>query len=158
MTKRVVPISTLALAGALSLAVIGLTGQATAAEDTEAYAKREDTSTELVTLQDDDDDDDDTGDAVTDTNSGTGTGAGNGTAGTNTQETGQTGTGTGTNTGSDNSTNDFTNSAFTAASQDRDISQGDKTKDFTLDGAGDKQRDLTPNLTNDNSRNDTRGR
>lgn len=155
MTKKLLPSSTLALAGALSLGVIGLTGASAAADDTDGYAKREDTSTELVTVTDDDDDDDDD-DGVTGTNSGTGTGAGNATSGTNTQEAGQTGTNTGTNTGSDNSTSDLTNSKVTSASQDRDISQGDKTKDFTMDG-GDLTRDLTPNLTNDRSRNDTRG-
>ena len=157
MSKRLLPTSTLALAGALSLGVIGLTGAASAADDTDAYAKREDQSTELVAVADDDDDDDDDTGADTGTNSGTGTGAGNGTAGTNTQQAGQTGTNTATNTGSDDSTSDLTNSKFTAVSQDRDVSAGDKTKDRTMDG-GDPTRDLTPNLTNDKSRNDTRGK
>ena len=135
------------VAGALSLGVIGMTGAASAADDTDAYAKREDQSTELVAVADDDDDDDDTDTgADTGTNSGTGTGAGNGTSGTNTQQAGQTGTNTATKTGSDDSTSDLTNSTVHRASQDRDISQGDKTKDRTMDG-GDSTRDLTPNLT-----------
>ena len=40
-------------------------------------------------------------------------------------------------------------------SRDRDRSRGDMTKDGTRDG-GDRTRDLTPNLTNDSSKNDTR--
>ena len=40
-------------------------------------------------------------------------------------------------------------------SRDRDISRGDKTRDWTRDG-GDKTRDKTANNTNDRSRNDTR--
>lgn len=63
-----------------------------------------------------------------------------------------------TNTGSSLSTSDGTRSNFTAVSRDRDVSRSDKTKDFTLDGAGDtRTRDWTANRTNDRSRNDTRG-
>ena len=156
MSKKLLPTSTLALAGALSLGVIGLTGAASVADDGDAYVKREDQSTELIAVSDDDEDDDETGDEATGTNSGTGTAAGDGTAGTNTQQAGQTGTNTATNTGSDDSTSDLTNSKFTAVSRDGEPSRGDKTKDRTMDG-GDPTRDLTPNLTNDSSRNDTRG-
>jgi len=53
--------------------------------------------------------------------------------------------------------NDSTNSRHTAVSRDRDRSRGDKTKDWTRDG-GDRTRDFSHNLTNDGSRNDTRGR
>lgn len=132
MTKKLLPSSTLALAGAVSLGVIGLTSATAAANDTDGYAKREDTSTELVTVTDDDDDGDDLD------------------TGTNTA------TNTATGTGSDASTSDQTSSGVTAVSRDRDLSRGDKTKDRTMDG-GDPTRDLTPNLTNDRSRNDTRG-
>ena len=53
-------------------------------------------------------------------------------------------------------TSDNTNSRFSAVSRDRDISRGDLTKDFTSDGPGDENRDLSANATNDNSRSDTR--
>ena len=52
-------------------------------------------------------------------------------------------------------TNDGTRSNYTGVSRDRDRSRGDVTKDWTMDG-GDRTRDLTRNLTNDRSRNDTR--
>jgi hypothetical protein len=61
------------------------------------------------------------------------------------------------NTDNSRATNDNTRSNFTKVSRDRDLSHSDKTKDPTRDG-GDRTRDLTPNLTNDRSRNDTRGR
>ncbi len=44
---------------------------------------------------------------------------------------------------------------MTGVSRDRERSRGDRTRDWTRDG-GDRTRDLTPNLTNDRSRNDTR--
>ena len=44
---------------------------------------------------------------------------------------------------------------MTGVSRDRDLSRGDKTRDWTRDG-GDKTRDKTANSTNDRSRNDTR--
>lgn len=52
-------------------------------------------------------------------------------------------------------TNDGTRSNYTPVSRDRDRSRGDVTKDWTMDG-GDQTRDLTRNLTNDGTRNDTR--
>ncbi len=60
-------------------------------------------------------------------------------------------------TGFSRASNDNTRSNFTKVSRDRDKSRSDKTKDRTRDG-GDRTRDLTPNRTNDRSRNDTRGR
>jgi hypothetical protein len=51
--------------------------------------------------------------------------------------------------------NDGTNSRHTRVSQDRDVSNGDLTKDRTMDG-GDPTRDHTRNHTNDRTRNDTR--
>lgn len=52
--------------------------------------------------------------------------------------------------------NDHTRSNFTAVSRDRDLSRGDKTRDWTRDGKGDRTRDWSQNKTNDRSRNDTR--
>jgi hypothetical protein len=51
--------------------------------------------------------------------------------------------------------NDGTNSRHTRVSADRDVSNGDLTKDRTMDG-GDPTRDHTRNHTNDRTRNDTR--
>lgn len=51
--------------------------------------------------------------------------------------------------------NDSTGSRVTGVSRDRDLSRGDKTRDWTRDG-GDKTRDRSANQTNDKSRNDTR--
>ena len=59
-------------------------------------------------------------------------------------------------TGASASTNDSTRSNFTGVSRDRDLSRGDKTRDWTRDG-GDRTRDWSANKTNDRSRNDTRG-
>jgi len=63
---------------------------------------------------------------------------------------------TSANTGNSASTNDNTASNFTGVSRDRDHSRGDKTRDWTRDGAGDQKRDWSGNKTNDRSRNDTR--
>jgi hypothetical protein len=152
MIRTLLSLAISGLAGVLALGLVAMNGPANAAGDTDAYVKRVDRSSDLVTVDGDDDDEDD----ETATNSGTGTGAGNGTAGTNSVTVGQTGTDTGTNTGSSNSTDDGTGSRLTAVSREDDASRGDLTKDFTTDG-GDRTRDLTPNLTNDQSRNDTRG-
>ncbi len=73
--------------------------------------------------------------------------------------TGTTGDNTG-NTGGDTSgvdSNDGTGSGYTSVSRDQDISRGDKTRDWTRDGAGDqRRRDWSAGQTNDGSRNDTR--
>lgn len=60
------------------------------------------------------------------------------------------------NTGSSRSGPDATNSRVTEVSRDRDLSRGDKTRDWTTDGPGDRTRDWSANKTNDRSRNDTR--
>ncbi len=60
-----------------------------------------------------------------------------------------------TNTGASRATNDNTRSNVTAVSRDRDLSRGDKTRDWTRDG-GDRTRDRSAGQTNDRSRNDTR--
>ena len=52
--------------------------------------------------------------------------------------------------------NDATGSGHTSVSRDRDLSVGDKTRDWTKDGSGDIKRDWSGGHTNDNSRNDTR--
>jgi len=130
MKKTLLPLGTLGIAGAVTLGVVGMTGSVTSAADRDAYVKREETATSLVLVADDDDDD---------TNDGSDTGWSKTTIGT----------------GSSRSRADGTNSRYTKVSRDRDHSRGDKTKDWTRDG-GDRTRDLTPNLTNDRSRHDTR--
>ncbi len=136
MKKILVPLSTLGLAGAVAVGLVGATGSLSSAADQvvpgsdQAVVKREDQVAELVLVSDDDDDD---------TNDATDSRVSKSTAGT----------------GSSRSRADGTNSRYTAVSRDRDLSRGDKTKDWTRDG-GDRTRDLTPNLTNDKSRNDTR--
>jgi hypothetical protein len=109
---------------------LGLLPSAATAADSD-LVKREEDRVELVLVDDRDDDD---------TNDDTGTG--------NTGNTGNSGTG---------NSNDATNSRFTAVSRDRDLSRGDKTRDWTKDGSGDRKRDWSANKTNDGSRNDTRG-
>ena len=137
MKKILVPLSTLGLAGAVAVGLVGATGSLSSAADPampgtdQAIVKREDQVAELVLVSDDDDDD---------SNDGTNTGVSNTTVGT----------------GSSRSRADGTNSRYTDVSRDQDISRGDKTKDRTYDGPGGLTRDLTPNLTNDQSRNDTR--
>lgn len=135
MKKILVPLSTLGLAGAVAVGMVGATGSLSSAADPavgadQAVVKREDQVAELVLVSDDDDDDsnDDSNSGVSKTTVGT---------------------------GSSRSRADGTNSRYTAVSRDRDLSRGDKTKDWTRDG-GSRTRDLTPNLTNDKSRNDTR--
>jgi hypothetical protein len=142
MKKILVPfrpmfLGTLGLAGAVAVGMVAATGSLSSAADPavpgtdQAVVKREDQVAELVLVSDDDDYDssDDTASGVSKTTVGT---------------------------GSSRSRADGTNSRYTAVSRDRDLSRGDKTKDRTYDGPGGLTRDLTPNLTNDKSRNDTR--
>ena len=131
MKKALLPLGTLGLVGATSLGVLGLNASA-AADETDAYVKREDKASSLVLAADDDDDDTNTG-----------------------GDTGQSRSGA-DGTGTSRSRADGTSSRMTAVSRDWDRSRGDMTRDWTRDG-GDRTRDLTPNLTNDRSRNDTRG-
>ena len=136
MKKLIVPLGSLGLAGAVAVGMVAATGSLSSAADPavpgtdQAVVKREDQVAELVLVSDDDDDDsaDDSRSGVSKTTVGT---------------------------GSSRSRADGTNSRYTAMSRDRDRSRGDKTKDWTRDG-GDRTRDLTPNLTNDKSLNDTR--
>lgn len=163
MRKTLIPATLTGLVGLVSLGVFGVTGTSVAGDAIDTWAKREEQSPELVLVSDDDEDgegetgDDEATNSVTGTDSGTLSAAGDATGATNSIETGQTGTGTATNTGGANSTGDHTNSAATAASRDGELSVADLTKDFTADGAGVGNLDLTPNLTNDKSKNDTRG-
>jgi len=123
--KKLIPT---ALLGIASLTALGLIGMQAPAVNADEALKRDDDSVELVLVADDDDDDtnDDTfGDDDGDTWSRS------------------------------RETNDNTNSRYTAVSRDRDISRGDKTRDWTRDG-GEKKRDWSANRTNDRSRNDTR--
>ena len=141
MKKSLIPLrpmflATLGLAGAVAAGMVAATGSLSSAADPavpgtdQAIVKREDQVAELVLVSDDDDDDsaDDSRSGVSKTTVGT---------------------------GSSRSRADGTNSRYSNVSRDRDRSRGDKTKDWTRDG-GDRTRDLTPNLTNDKSLNDTR--
>jgi hypothetical protein len=131
--KKLLPIGTLGLAGAVGVGLLTFPGSTLAANlGDDAVAKREDNVTELVLV--DDDDDDDTFD--------------NSNTSSNTRSR---------FTGFSRSTNDNTRSNFTRVSRDRDLSRSDKTKDWTRDG-GTRIRDWTGKKTNDRSRNDTRGR
>lgn len=128
--KKLIPTALLGIASATAIGLIGMQVPAIGATQDEAL-KREDGAVELVLVADDDDDDtnddiDDGGDDDGDTNSRS------------------------------RETNDNTSSNFTGVSRDRDNSRGDKTRDWTNDGAGDKKRDWSANNTNDRSRNDTR--
>jgi hypothetical protein len=127
--KKLLPLSTLGVAGAVGVGLMAFPGSTVAANlGDDAVAKREDNVTELVLVDDDDDDD-------TNDNSNTKSRF----------------------TGFSRSTNDNTRSNFTKVSRDRDLSRSDKTKDWTRDD-GSRTRDWTGKKTNDRSRNDTRGR
>ncbi|CAB4738159.1 unannotated protein [freshwater metagenome] len=125
------------IAGAVGAGLLAF--PAAQAADSDVFWKRDDDRADVVSTVDDDDDDD-----TNRTNDDTNTQNGD-TNGTN-------------NTAGDTSgvaSNDNTNSRVTDISRDRDISQGDRTRDWTRDG-GDETRDTTANATNDKSRNDTR--
>jgi len=115
--------------GTATLLAVGLLSMSNASAAESDLAKREEDRVDLVLVEDRDDDD---------TNDDTDTGGGMGDSGTG-------------------NSNDATNSRFTGVSRDRDLSRGDKTRDWTRDGAGDTKRDWSANRTNDRSRNDTRG-
>lgn len=123
--KKLVGLATLGLTGGVTAGLVAMT--APAAADMQAAVLRKDDLAQVVMTVDDDDDDDDT------------TRGGSTTVGT----------------GSSRSRRDWTNSRYSPLSRDRDVSRGDKTRDFTWDG-GDRTRDFSRNATNDRSRNDTR--
>lgn len=120
-------LTTAATFGTGALLVLGLLATGTASATDSDLVKRDEDRVDLVLV--DDRDDDDTND---DTSGG------------------------GDGTGDSRSRADHTNSRFTAVSRDRDLSRGDKTRDWTKDGPRDSQRDWSANRTNDRSRNDTR--
>ena len=125
--KKILPTT---LLGVATLTALGLVGMQTPAVNADEALKRDDDAVELVLVADDDDDDtnDDTDDGD------------DGDTSSRSRETG-----------------DNTNRRYSAVSRDRDRSRGDKTRDWTRDGAGDKKkRDWSANSTNDRSRNDTR--
>ncbi|UUZ58611.1 hypothetical protein [Nocardioides sp. B-3] len=126
--KKFIPTALLGVAGATVIGLLGMQAPAVQAGPADEALKREDGAVELVPVADDDDDD------------------------TNDDDDGDDGD---TNSRS-RETNDNTASNFTGVSRDRDNSRGDKTRDWTRDGAGDKKRDWSANQTNDRSRNDTR--
>jgi len=126
--RKLMSITTLGLSGALTVALLAMSGGAATAGD--EFSKRDDETPELVLVADDDDDD------------------------TNDRDTRDT---RDTRSKQSANTRDNTRSNFTGVSRDRDNSRGDKTKDWTRDGkGGDKTRDKTAGSTNDRSRNDTR--
>ncbi len=126
--RKLVTTATLGLTGMVAVGLLALQSPSVSAVNDEA-SKREDDVPELVLVADDDDDD------------------------TNADDTSRS-----RNTGVSRSTNDNTRSNFTRVSRNRDLSRSDKTRDWTQDGPGKRQRDWSANKTNDRSRNDTRGR
>jgi hypothetical protein len=143
-------IATLATSVGAGLVVMGVSA-ANAGGDDQAYAKREDNANAWVLSADDDDDGDDDGFRLSDTNTRTRTGGAHTKTGTNHTKTGTNHTRTNTGRSGDN-----TGSRYSGVSRDRDKSWGDRTRDWTRDGKGGATRDFSANLTNDNSRNDTR--
>jgi hypothetical protein len=136
-------IATLVTSVGAGLVVVGV-GVASASNDDQTYAKREDNAKEwILTADDDDDGDDDNRLSGTNTNTNTGSRISRGTRHTR-ESSGRSG--------------DRTGSRHTRMSRDRDRSRGDKSRDFTRDGKGGPKRDFSANLTNDRSRNDSRRR
>jgi hypothetical protein len=137
---RIIRGSIVGLAGAVGAGV--LAWPALAGPDTdEVYLKRNEQAGELITVDDDELEDDDELQLVADTRS-------RNTRSKNTRSR---------NTRS-KASRDNTRSNVTKVSRNRDRSRGDKTRDWTRDGAGKQKRDFSANKTNDRSRNDTRGR
>jgi hypothetical protein len=124
--KRLVPLSTVGLAGVVSVGLLSLQAPGVVAQDGDQFVKREEEVAELELVDDDDDDRD-----------------------SNSNDTSRF-------TGFSRSTRDHTRSNFTRVSRDRDWSRSDKTRDWTDDGHGPKKRDWSALKTNDRSRNDTR--
>jgi hypothetical protein len=141
-------IATLATSVGAGLVVVGV-GAASASSDDQTYAKREDNVKEWIVTADDDDDDNN---RLSGTNTKTRTGANGGT------HTRTRSKGTHHSREKSGRSGDMTGSRHTRMSRDRDNSRGDKSRDWTRDGKGGPTRDFRANLTNDHSRNDTRGR
>ena len=127
--RKLIPTALLGVTGLAAAGLIGMQAPVVASTGEDEVTKREDDTPSLVLVADDDDDDTHDGD-----------------------DTGQTRT----RTGASADTDDNTRSNVTGVSRDRDLSSGDKTRDWTRDG-GDPTRDRSAGHTNDRSRNDTRG-
>lgn len=138
--RKTVTYGVAGVAGAVAAGLMTFQGVSAFAQDD--LIKRDEDTIDVVTTVDDEDDDDTFGrlDRSRDTRS-------NATRSKDTRSK---------NTGNSRSKNDNTNSRFTKVSRDRDISRGDKTRDWTKDGEGKKKRDWSADRTNDKSRNDTR--
>lgn len=145
--KKLVSISTLAVAGVVTTGLIAFQTPVVAAEGGDAAFQRKDDTPDVLVAIDDEDDDDTFARDDTRTNAPTNTNDDDGDDDDNDGDT---------NTGNSRSTNDNTNSRFSAVSRDRDLSRSDLTRDWTQDGPGKKKRDWSANSTNDRSRNDTR--
>lgn len=136
-TPRIVAMTTLGVAGAVTTGLIAWQAPALASDDS-AFKRQEDTP-DIVLAVDDEDDDDTFARDDTDDDGGEQTTWSKTTRGT----------------GSSRSRRDGTNSRYSKVSRDRDRSRGDRTKDWTRDG-GDRTRDRSRGATNDRSRHDTR--
>ncbi|MFS3128767.1 hypothetical protein ACLM5J_10210 [Nocardioides sp. Bht2] len=132
--KRLIPLGGLGLVGLVTAGLIALQTPTVSVAD--EAAKREDDQPTLVLVDDDDADDDDS------------------------KKSKDTRSRFTKNSRNSKVSRDHTRSNFTKVSRDRDRSRGDKTRDWTRDGAkkqGKKEiRDWSANSTNDRSRNDTR--
>ena len=144
--------SVIGLAGAVGAGVLAWPAAAAYADTEQVRAKRDEHSIELVAVSDDDDDD--TNDRASrdrasrdrDTR----------TRDTRTRDTRTRDTRSRDTRSRTGHSNDATGSRHTAVSRGRDRSRGDRTRDWTRDGAGDRTRDRSAGHTNDKSRNDTR--
>ena len=134
--------SVIGLAGAVGAGVLAWPAAAAYADTEQVRAKRDEHSIELVAVSDDDDDD---------TNDRASRDRASRDRDTRTRDTRTRDTRSRTG-----NSNDATGSRHTAVSRDRDRSRGDRTRDWTRDGAGDRTRDRSAGHTNDKSRNDTR--
>lgn len=145
MKIKLLTTATLAAAGVV---LTGAVAVPTVALGDNAVKRDEDTP-DVVLVEEEDDDDT----ATTGAGGATTTAGETGTNDDTRTNTGNTDTGTETSSGDQN---DPTNSRVTAVSRDKDLSQGDLTRDWTQDGPGPMTLD-TSQSTNDASKNDTRG-
>ena len=139
--------SVIGLAGAVGAGVLAWPAAAAYSDTERVWAKRDEQSIELVTGSDDDDDD---------TNDRASRDRASRDRDTRTRDTRTRDTRTRDTRSRTGNSNDATGSRHTAVSRDRDRSRGDRTRDWTRDGAGDRTRDRSAGQTNDKSRNDTR--
>ena len=145
MSSTIIRSGVVALGAAVALGGVawGASSMSTASAETPAVTKRVD-GDDAIVLVADDDDDDDAGARKADTN----------TRSKASRSRVSKGTAHSRNSGR---SRDRTNSRKTRVSRDRDLSRGDKTRDWTRDG-GSRTRDRSANRTDDRSKNDTRWR